>query len=111
MKITGRWEPVQPPVDKRVYEGRCPDIKCRAIFDFYRNEVVYVKPEPVEHKGEFGKTYLTYPRSYYGVRCPACKEYVNLGEDERNILQHLKKTRQRDKALDKYDDEHYIDYD
>lgn len=111
MKITGRWEPVRQPEDKRKYEGRCADIKCRAIFDFHRSDVIYITPAPVEHKGEFNSTYVTYPHSYYAVRCPACEKYVNLGEDERNILQHLKKTRQRDKALDKYDDEHYIDYD
>ena len=111
MKITGRWEPVKPPVDKTVYEGRCHDLECRAIFEFYKSDVVYVKPEPVEHKGEFGKTYLSYPKSYYGVRCPACKEYVNLGADERDVLRYIKNERKREKALDKYDDEHCIPYD
>lgn len=111
MRITGRWEPKKQPEDNRVYKAYCPDINCRAIFDFYRREVEYVKPEPTEYKGEFGRMYKSYQNPYYAVRCPRCNEYVYLGDDERNILQHLKNERQRDKALDKYDDEHYIPYD
>ena len=111
MRIIGRWQPQEQPRDNRKYVAKCADPNCRCIVEFRGYSIEYVHKVGEEYKGEFGMICKHRDRYFYAVRCPGCKEYIWLGDDEREVMKHLKSGRQRDRAIRDYDDEHYVDYD
>ena len=111
MKIVGRWEPKREPVDNRKYIAHCQNLSCRCIVEFRGYNIKYVFKEGEEYKGEFGMICKTRDKYFYAVTCPGCNELVWLGDDERIVMNHIKSTREKDKAIRKYDDEHCADYD
>jgi hypothetical protein len=111
MRIIGRWEPKQEPVDNRKYVAHCQNSRCRSIVEFRGYNIKYIHKEGEEYKGEFGMICKKMDRYFYAITCPGCNELIWLGDDERTVINHLKSGRERDRAIRKYDDEHDVDYD
>ena len=111
MRIVGRWEPRRETVDNRKYIAHCQNSKCRCIVECRGYDIKYIHEEGKPFKGEFGMICKTRDRYFYAITCPNCKDLIWLGDDERTVIQHLKSTRERDRAIRRYDDEHDVEYD
>ena len=111
MKIIGKWEPKQEPVDYRKYVANCQNSNCRCVIEFRGYDIKYIHQEGEQYKGEFGMMCKKMDRYFYAITCPNCNELIWLGDDERIVLGKLKNRGERERALKKYDDEHDVYYD
>ena len=63
------------------------------------------------YKGEFGMICKRPDRYFYAIECPNCGNEIWLGDDERDVINHLKSEREKYEAIRKYDAIHDVDYD
>lgn len=105
MRILGQWKPEKQTIDKTKYIAKCNNPECRCIIEFFRNEVEIVTVEGEYFKGELNRMRKSADREFYAIHCANCNEIIYLGETERDLMNYIKNPKQRNKEINRYDDD------